>query len=466
MSIDFKNKKIGILGLGIENEALARWIIKHRIGCDVTICDRRSEAELGDRFKTIVSRKTTSVSWRLGGGFNKDLADFDILFRAPGWPMSCPGIQQAIKQRMTNADFRISNFVYSPMRLFFDLCPTTNIIGVTGTKGKGTTSSLIYEVLRLNSKSKIKNQKSKIWLGGNIGVAPFVFLDKVKKDDWVVLEMSSFQLEDFTTSPHIAVITNLYPEHLSAADPLNPNYHKNLADYWRSKSNIIKWQKRGDVAIINMSLKTKAVKCAKSKLILYDKSDLKSQLIGEYNRKNVAAAEAVGKYLKIDNKIVAQAVKRFSGLPFRLQKIAEKHGIQFYNDSFATTPEASIMALDSFQKGKIILMAGGADKGADFRKFAKKIKQKVKTLVLFRGKGSDRLATELRKQGFTAYVEAGSMAEAFAAAMPRVASGDVVLMSTGCASFGVFKNYKDRGSLFNAEVEKFINITPRQSGNI
>src|SRR3989338_9824213 len=219
---NLKGKKIAILGLGIENLALVRYILKHKIKCQITICDKREDVKAKNPWipacAGMTNKKTgmtkggagmTEIKWQLGKGYNKGLDRFDVLFRSPGWPINT----------ITNYELRITNSVTSPMRLFFELCPTKNIIGVTGTKGKGTTASLIYEILRAAGK--------RAWLGGNIGVAPFEFLDKIKRNDWVVLELSSFQLEDMTVSPHIAVITNFYPEYLAPAVPNNPIYKKN-----------------------------------------------------------------------------------------------------------------------------------------------------------------------------------------------------------------------------------------------
>src|SRR3989338_5040641 len=197
------NKKIGILGLGIENLALVKYLLKHKVKCEITVCDARVEI-----------KNKLPVLWQLGKSFNQDLEKFDILFRSPGWPINCPGVQAALK-----AGVELS----SPMKLFFALRPSKNIICVTCTKGKGTTASLIYEILKKAGK--------RAWLGGNIGLAPVAFIDKIKTNDWLALELSSFQLEDMTVSPQIAVITNLYSEHLKPADPHNPNYHKSLKHY-------------------------------------------------------------------------------------------------------------------------------------------------------------------------------------------------------------------------------------------
>lgn len=434
---DLKNKKIAILGLGIENEALVKFLLAKKIKCEITVCDNRDKDKLGARFEELEKK----VDWKLGKDFNRDLDAFDILFRAPGWPIFCPGIQKALKE---NKKIILS----SPMKLFFDLSPTRNIIGVTGTKGKGTTSSLIYNI--------IKSAGKRVRLGGNIGVAPFAFFDKIKKNDWVVLELSSFQLEDMEVSPGIAVITNFYPEHLSPADPNNPNYHKTLKSYWEAKMNIVKWQKKGDFAILNSKLKilnSKQISNFKSKIIYFTKSELPSRLIGEHNKENVAAAVEVAKIIGIKKHIIEKVVKNFKGLEHRLEFVRNIKGVKYYNDTFATTPESTITAINSFF-APIILIAGGAEKKSDFRELAKIIKKKIKYIVLLNGQATPRLKKELLKTGFLGknMKLAYNMKEAVDIAKANASTGDIVLLSTACASFGMFKNYKERGKLFKNEV--------------
>lgn len=442
---DLKKKKIAILGLGVENYFLVKYLLKKKIDCELTICDLRTKEQLGDKY---LEFSKLGVRWKLGAEFNQNLGVFDILFRSPGWPIACPGIQQAVKLKIKNYELRIEDFVYSAMRLFFDLCPTKNIIGVTGTKGKGTTSSLIVVILKM--------AKKRSWLGGNIGVAPFEFIDKIKKDDWVVLELSSFQLEDLHKSPHIAVMTNFSAEHLSPADPNNPNYHKTIGDYWHAKHNIFTHQKAKDVFVVNKNLRLRIANCElHNKIAYFEKSDLSSRLVGEHNKENIAAAVEVAKILKIDNGDVLQAVKNFKGLEHRIEKVAENKGVAYYDDSFATIPDSAIIALKSFKK-PILLLAGGADKGADFREFAKEIKKRVKFLILFHGFGSERIIIELEKVKYPTdnYVVVNDMKKAIALADEKAMTGDIVLLSPGCASFGVFKNYKERGDLFKKEVVK------------
>jgi len=473
------NKKIAILGLGIENLALVKYLLKHKIKAEITVCDKREDVRAkiqntGLRVKLVcpagrpattnTGAGMTKVSWQLGKSYNKNLDKSDILFRSPGWPVKSPR-PPLIKGALT-----------SPMKLFFELCPSKNIIGVTGTKGKGTTASLIYEILKTAGK--------RVWLGGNIGVAPFEFLDKIKKNDWVVLELSSFQLEDMTVSPRIAVITNLYPEHLAPADPNNPNFHKTVDDYWQAKMNIARWQKKDDYSILNYELRIKNYGL-KSKTIYFKKSDLPSKLVGEHNKENIAAAAAVAKIAGVKNEVIKKAVAGFNGLEHRLELAREHKGIKYYDDSFATTPESTMIALKSFSqsavissvsekslkggnkkykgflpavemtKKPIILLLGGADKRSDFSGLAKEVKKHVKYVVLLNGDSTPRIKKELLKAGFKAddMKLADNIKEAVKFAKAKAAPGNVVLLSTACASFGMFKNYKERGNLFKAQIK-------------
>jgi UDP-N-acetylmuramoylalanine--D-glutamate ligase len=428
----FKNKKIAVLGLGIENYALLNYLFKNKSGCEITIFDRRNKEKLGDKYKELKTR----VEWRFGHAYRKNLSSFDIMFRSPGWPLDCPYLTKA-----RDSGIKLT----SPMQLFFKLSPTKNIIGVTGTKGKGTTASLIYHILKQSGK--------KSWLGGNIGIAPFDFIDKLGINDWVVLELSSFQLEDMTVSPGIAVITNFTKEHLAAADPNNPNYHKSISDYRAAKLNIIKFQKENDLAIINQKLEIRNWKLGKGRKIIFTKSDLPSRLVGEHNQENVAAAAAVARAIGINEAVIKKSVASFKGLEHRLEQVRALKGVKYYNDSFATTPEATITALKSFS-APIILLAGGAEKQSDFKELAREVKKRVKYTILLEGKATSRLKGELKKSKYPVdnIKLAKDMKTAVSLAAGQADSGDTVLLSTACASFGMFKNYKERGELFKQEV--------------
>jgi len=438
------NKKIAILGLGIENLALVKYILKHKVKCEITICDKREDVRVKMKIKKTGLRvkpamTNTRICWQLGKGYNKNLDKFDILFRSPGWPIKSPQ-PPLIKGDLT-----------SPIKLFFELCPTKNIIGVTGTKGKGTTASLIYEILKTAGK--------RVWLGGNIGVAPFEFMDKIKKTDWVVLELSSFQLEDMTVSPHIAVITNFYSEHLAPADPNNPNFHKSLKEYWQAKANIFRWQKANDYLIsksqIPISKQIPNPNFQNTKKIYFKKSELPSKLIGEHNKENVAAAVGVGKIVGVKSEIIKKAVANFKGLEHRLEFVSQIKGVKYYNDSFATTPESTIIALKSFV-APIILLLGGADKGSNFKKLAAETKRRVKFVVLLKGDATLRIKKELLQAGYenNKMKLVNNIKDAVNMARRQAERGDVILLSTACASFGMFKNYKERGRLFKQEAVK------------
>ena len=358
------NEKIAVVGLGSENFALLNFLASKGYTFPVTIFAFQSREEMEKHYHPL--KKWEHITWIISKPNFNQLKNYSLVLKSPGAFFS-----PQLREQLQKSEVRIT----SAMQLFLDLCPTKNTIGVTGTKGKGTTSSLIYTILKKAGK--------RVWLGGNIGVAPFSFISNIKKSDWVILELSSFQLEDTTSSTHISVLTNFSAEHLAPADKNNPNYHPSLNHYWQSKLNLLRFQEKNDITIINNSLKTKikSIKI-KSKKIFFTTSSLASKLPGDHNKENIAAAVAVAKAIKISNNTISKAVSNFKGLPYRLEKIAEKNGVTYYNDSFATTPSATITALKAFNN-PIILIAGGADKGSNFNQLARSIKQKTKAVILF-----------------------------------------------------------------------------------
>lgn len=424
-------KKICILGYGLENRALVDFLIKKKTPCQITICD----ADKGVSHP--IGCETPMITWRLGKNYDKNLDQFDLISRIAGYPIFSPAIKKAKKAKV---------LISSPIKLFFDLCPSKNIIGVTGTKGKGTTTSLIHAILRQAGK--------RVWLGGNIGVPMFSFLPKIKKNNWVILELSSFQLEDIKASPKIAVITNFYKEHLRPVDPVNPNYHKSLSNYWQAKANIFKHQKAGNKLIANKKIEEIIKNYHLSgRVIYFSKSNLASQLLGEHNKENIAAAATIARSIGVKEKFIKKAVARFKGLEHRLEFVKKANGIIYYNDSFATTPENTIAALNSFS-APLILLAGGADKGSNFKELAKVIRKKAKLVISFPGKATPRLKRQLILAGFpeNKIKPVGSMPQALKITRQKAERGDIVLLSPACASFGLFRNYKERGELFKKEV--------------
>ncbi len=435
-----KKTKIALLGLGLENQSLLSLLAKNNAPVEITICDRRDKKNLPPH-----KAGRLKITYRLEESFNQRLEDFDLLFRSPGWPINCPGIQRALRSKHTKLS--------SPLNLFFELCPSKNIIGVTGTKGKGTTASLIYQILKADS----RNSRRQVFLGGNIGIAPLAFLNKIKPQDYIVLELSSFQLEDLKTAPRLAVITNLFKEHLAPADPNNPNYHSSLATYWQAKLNIAR-SKENKVLVVNQSLKNRLEKITPTlpgKIIFFQDSTLPSKLVGTYNQQNIAAAIAIAKVLKIKPAVFEGVIKKFGNLEHRLELVKDENGIKYFDNSFSTTPESTVLDLQSFS-GQIIQIAGGADKGADFRPLAKTIKIKTSELILLPGQGSENLKKELKRLNFSdkKLHLVKDMAKAVALAKQFAKPGAIVLLSTGCASFGIFKNYKERGDLFKKYVRQ------------
>lgn len=435
-----QSNNIALLGLGKENQALLAWLFKHDYQGQITVCDQRTPAQLTAIIEADknLSRYSQTLHWRTGRDFNRRLEDFEVLFRSPGWPLACPGVQQALKRQ---------TLVTSAMEFFIATCPSQQIIGVTGSKGKGTTASIMTAILKKAGK--------KVWLGGNIGIAPFSFFDRINQHDWVVLELSSFQLEALRVGPRYAIITNLFKEHLSPADPLNPNYHHSYSDYWRAKLSIAN-HPDNKILVVNQKLRPKLMtKKLPGKIIYFQASALPSKLQGIYNQENIGAAVALSQALKLPTVAYTAAVKSFRNLEHRLEFVGTYAGVKYFDNSFSTTPESTALDLLSFTT-PLIQIAGGADKGADFKPLAKIIAKKVKALVLLTGAATPRLLAEVKKAGLDErkIYSAKSMAQAVNLAKKIATTGDVVLLSTACASFGIFKNYKERGDQFKYYVRQ------------
>jgi UDP-N-acetylmuramoylalanine--D-glutamate ligase len=437
-------KKIAILGLGLENQALLNYINKAKIDLDITICDFRTKKKIDSKLKE-ANLNIQDYKYQLENTFNTNLDKYDILLRSPGWSLSCPGIKAAKKAKTE---------LSSTMNLFFQVSPSKNIIGITGSKGKGTTATLITEILKNNNKA--------VHLGGNIGIAPFDFIKNIKKNDYIVLELSSFQLEDLHYSPKYSIITNIYHEHLSPADPQNPNYHHSYKDYLLAKANIFKNKKynnylitKNDVLIEYKNNIPKTLENYQGKIIEYKKTQVQTKLKGVYNLENVGASLKLSEILNLNKKKSLETIKNFKNLEHRLEFVAEKNGVKYFNNSFSTTPESTKLDLNSFNKN-IILIAGGPDKGADFSSLSKKIKIKVKKLILFPGQGSKKIKKSLLENNYNNnnIIEVNSMSEAVNLSQKNSQKGDIILLSPACASFGLFKNYKERGKLFKKEVNK------------
>ena len=430
--MQFINNKIAILGLGEEGKDLLAFIKKN---------SRHSSIKVFDKIKTV------------------NLENFDLIFRSPGFHRLSPMLKKAEK-----AGVKIS----SATKLFFELCPA-KIIGVTGTKGKGTTSTLISQILKESSK--------KVYLAGNIGHSPLKLLGRLKPSDWVVLELSSFQLQDLNLSPKIAVGLNITSEHLDV--------HRSTAEYRKAKQNILAWQKSNDRAVLNADYpltrswqkltkattywfsrqhKVKGSYVAKGKIYLHLKakpiqvgSADKLQLRGEHNRENVTAAITASALAGAKVTAIKRAVFAFKGLEHRLELVRKVGGVNWYNDSFSTTPETAMAAIGSFSEPMTIIL-GGSEKGSNYRGLGRLIvkSRNLQTIILI-GKTAGKIESAIKNAGkFNGKIIKGlrSMTAIVKMADKQSLPGGVVVLSPAAASFDMFKNYKDRGNQFKTAVKK------------
>lgn len=406
------DRKVAILGYGLEGVDAQKYF--QNKGSEVTILDQK-----------------------LDRNYLKNLDKFDLVVRSPGIYRFLPEIIQAEKKGAE---------ITSAIKIFFDNCPA-KIIGVTGTKGKGTTSSLIYEIL--------KNAGRDVYLVGNIGKAYLELLPVLKSDSWVIIEMSSFQLIDLTKSPHIAVVLNVTSDHM--------DWHKSIKEYVSAKKNIVKYQSSFDHAAINVGYEVSKsfAKETKAKVIFFSKNKLekiyKENLLlrGEHNLENIAAAVTVAKIMGVDGRIVKKTVANFRGLEHRLELVISKGGITFYNDSFATGPQPTIAAIKSFSEPTTIIL-GGSDKGLDYGQLGKTIAEASNiTAVILIGAIANIIKKSIMEAGYKGkLVEMGTskMGEIVAKAKEITPEGGVVVLSPAAASFDMFPNYKERGKQFKEAV--------------
>ncbi len=431
---------LGLLGRGI---GIVKYLASK--GAKLTVTDLKSKlvlkSSVAEVKKFLKNKKGTyPVKFILGKHRLDDFRKADMVFKAAGVPLDSIYIAEAKKNGVP---------VFMDDALFAREAPC-KIIGITGTRGKTTTSTLIAEIAKATGK--------KVFLAGNIkGTATLPLLDKVKKDDIVVLELSSWQLQgwrDLKISPHISVVTNIYPDH--------QNYYKNsMAKYVHDKEEIFANQKKNDFLILNKNCSwcKNFSKKAKGKVIWFSVNDVSGmwspKILGEHNLENIVAAVAVGKLLDLSISKIKKVVESFRGVPGRLEFIKNIRGVKYYNDTTATMPEATIAALRAIGGNKIILICGGADKNLDFKDMAPVIKKHAKALVLLNGTATPKLQKELQASGYKLQINiVDSMKEAVKAARQLARRGDVVLLSPAAASFGMFKNEFDRGDQFLKEVEK------------
>lgn len=423
----FKGKTVTVVGLGLLGKRLLDIQFLCEMGAKVLVTDLKQAKELAPSIKKL--KKFTDIKYVLGEHRLEDFENCDFVLKGQGVPLDSPFINHARKKGIP---------IEMDESLFAKLAPKVTIVGVTGTRGKSTTTMLIYEIL--------KKAKFPVYLGGNIkGTAALPLLKKVKPGDIVVLELSSWQLQGFgeaNLSPHIALFTNFMSDHL--------NYYKKSPDkYWNDKSHIYKYQKPYDLLVLGPSMseiKTRGIiRRAKIKNI---PQSWKINLLGRHNTENVACALEVAKFLKVDPKIVKKVLEKFPAPTGRLEKISSSRGVVIYNDTNATTPEATMAALKSFPK-KVILIMGGSDKGLALDELIKVLPLKTKKIFLLPGSGSEKIKPILKNmQKVKDLKEAVTLAKALAE------KGDTILFSPAFASFGMFKNEYDRGDIFVKLVRK------------
>jgi UDP-N-acetylmuramoylalanine--D-glutamate ligase len=427
--------KIAILGFGKQGRsAYEYW----RGGNEITVCDGNEALELPN-----------DVERQLGPDHLKNLNRFDLIVRSP---IVYPGDITAANSAA------ILDKVTSVTNEFFKVCPTRNIIGVTGTKGKGTTSTLITKMLEADGQT--------VHLGGNIGTPPLDMLKTgIQPDDWVVLELANFQLIDLEYSPRIGVCLMVVPEHL--------DWHGNEEEYFAAKQRLFSRQSADDIAIFyaKNELSRKIAGAGNGQKIPYmtepgavvddekvriDGQDVCTlsdiRLLGRHNWQNVCAAVTAVWQITQNAEAMRSVLTSFSGMEHRLELVRELDGARYYDDSFGTTPETAIVAVQAFEEPKVVIL-GGSDKGADYGRLAKVVAESNIRKALLIGEQAGRIQSALENAGFTNFMSGGKdINEVVKTAQTQAQSGDVVLLSPACASFDMFKNYQDRGERFKQAV--------------
>ncbi len=451
----FKGKRVTVMGLGLLGKRLGDIAFMAECGAKVLVTDLKTEKELAPSIKAL--KKYKNIKYVLGEHRFEDFENCDFVLKGQGVSLDTPYIEHAKKKKIP---------VEMDESLFVKLAPKVKIIGVTGTRGKTTTTILIYEILSSFAKATEGQGKiGKVYLGGNIkGTAALPLLKEVKEGDYVVFELSSWQLQGFgeaKISPFISVFTNFMPDHM--------NYYGSTSSpqvamkrYFTDKSYIFKFQKKSDVLVLGSSMK-KLIKNTKAKKIFANTKHVPKSwhinLPGIHNLENISCAVEVARYLKIDEEVIKKAIKHFNPISGRLEYVKNIKGIDIYNDNNATTPEATQVALIALGKiisGKknIVLIMGGTDKNLELKKLVEEIKKYVKVLVLIPGNGTNRISTLLHKiKGLHVYKEE-NLKDVVTKAYSVSEKGDIILFSPAFASFGMFNNEYDRGDQFMALVKK------------
>ena len=436
-----RGQRIAVLGLGVSNRPLVRLLLNY--GCDVLGCDRTPREKLDEE---VLELEKLGCKLRLGDDYLEGIVA-DLVFRTPGMHPGNPALQ---KLRASGAE------ITSEMEIFFELCPC-KIIAVTGSDGKTTTTTLISELLKAAGKT--------VWLGGNIGAPLLPVCDRIAADDFAVVELSSFQLMDMRRSAHVAVVTNLAPNHL--------DMHKDMAEYVDAKKNIFRFQSEADTLVLNADNaitaaftgngktrwfsrlgKTDNGICMEGDLLCRDGEKVlnkKDILIpGEHNVENYMAAILAVEGL-VDDDTIRTLAKTFGGVEHRIEFVREKDGVRFYNDSIASSPCRTIAGLRSFPE-KVILIAGGYDKHIPFDVLGPEVCAHAKAVYL-NGATADKIRAAIEaapqyQPGCPKLIDCADFTDAVMKSAADAKPGDIVLMSPACAAFDQFKNFAVRGKYF------------------
>ncbi|MDD5221067.1 MAG: UDP-N-acetylmuramoyl-L-alanine--D-glutamate ligase [Candidatus Pacebacteria bacterium] len=444
-----ENKSVLILGLGREGEATFRLLRKNFPEKIIYLADQNEFRKLPIKLRRLLEKDGNAILC-LGKNYLESVKNVQIIFKTPGIPEKTlsPYLNSGIN-------------VFSQMEIFLKE-KRNNCIGITGTKGKSTTSSLIYHIL--------KNSSFKSKLIGNIGKPVFSYLQTNKKERFVI-ELSSHQLNRVQVSPHIAVFLNIFREHL--------DYYNNFNEYFQAKQNIFKWQTKDDYLVYNsdfqqlknlakqsgghlvsfgfegrpkIQIKDDWIRYANQKIVKREDIPLK----GEHNILNVMAAIAVAKILRIPNRKIAGAIKTFKPLKHRMELFANYNGIDFYNDSIATIPEATIQMINSIPNINTLIL-GGLDRGQDFKSLAERtIQKKIKNIILL-PENHKRIAKAISKtKGRKPKIYFAKNMKEVAHMSFKNTKGGACVLSPASASYNLFKNFEERGNRFKKIIKDLI----------
>ena len=424
-------RNVIIMGLGRFGGGLDSALFAAKSADKIIVTDLADEKKLAEAIKPLTT--IDNIELHLGGHREEDFTEADMIIANPAVPPENKFLQIARDNK---------KLITSQIEIFFQLCPAP-IIGVTGSNGKSTTTALTAHLLKAGQK--------KVWLSGNIGNHPLLeILDKITADDLVVLELSSFQLEQLARierSPDVAVITDLTPNHLDR--------HKTFENYAEAKENIFKFQKTNAVSIFNADDPVTSQWHDKYRdtrtCMKFAADDIPNSLAevfnlpGRFNLANLAAAVTVAKHFSLTEDQLKNAIGTFESVPHRLELVADIAGVRWYNDSISTTPESTIAAISAFAE-PAILIAGGYDKGIDFTELGREITKKCKAVFLL-GDTAKKIDASIDSPRLCCQL-ASSLSEAVDLAAQTAGPGDVILLSPACASYDMFDNFQHRGRLF------------------